>query len=932
MGIESYGARWWRFDFHTHSPASYDYGRGPDQVALSERSPRQWLLDFMAADIDCVAITDHNTAEWIDKLKAQYQVLEHERPQGFRELHLFPGVELTVHGGAHLLAIFDPDTTGLDLIQLLAKVGLSANPEYPSSLCTEDSFPQVVRSIIEAGGIAIPAHADDSHGVLNAYSGQTLQQILQINSIIAAEVSDARTLQSGPAGHQCVRWTPVLGSDSHHPSGQPGQRYPGSHFTWVKMGHPSIEGLRLALLDGASLSVMRSVDEPGDPNTHADLVVESVTVSEAMHAGRGIPLRLTFSPWMTSIIGGRGTGKSTVLEMMRLCLRRENEVPEELLDDLGRFATVALSDDAPGGLTDDTKVIVEMRKGGDLFRVLWSQNHSGPVIQRQADDGAWKESFGEVRTRFPIRIFSQKQVLALASRPESLLHLVDESRQVDGLRFGARRDELETRFLSIRSELRALGARLKTRERIKGTLEDLNHRINIIEKSDYRDVLVAYRRARRQSVAFRSRRQELGRSVELIRKAANEVEPSDVNDRDFDTTDAAESDALDLLRRAAQTQRESAAQLRQAATDLDEFTTDFRKLAKSSKLQGKAIQAKDNYDSLKANLEVAAIKDPNEFSSLIQQRQAVEGQLRHLDQIERQVQTLNTEARDVLADLEALHLDLAEQRRAFLRRTLTGNPFVRMKLVPFGNDPAPQESDFRRSIAKEDGRLASDIWDPAGSRGILAELYRGLQREPGDERAKEVLRRVRTIKRDILAEREEVGSTYRTKWFGKHIRSLPPEQIDRIQLWWPADTLQIEYRRPQRSGWSTLESGSPGQKSAALLAFLLSYGEEPLILDQPEDDLDNHLIYDLIVKQIRGNKRRRQVIVATHNPNIVVNGDAEQVVTMDFRRGQCEMFQDGTGCLQEMGVREEICRVMEGGRKAFDARHQRLAIEVQHAT
>ena len=43
------------------------------------------------------------------------------------------------------------------------------------------------------------------------------------------------------------------------------------------------------------------------------------------------------------------------------------------------------------------------------------------------------------------------------------------------------------------------------------------------------------------------------------------------------------------------------------------------------------------------------------------------------------------------------------------------------------------------------------------------------------------------------------------------------------------------------------------------------------------------------------------------------------------------MFQDGTGCLQEMGVREEICRVMEGGRKAFDARHQRLAIEVQHA-
>ena len=449
MAIESYGARWWRFDFHTHSPASYDYGRGPDQEALSERSPRQWLLDFMAARIDCVAITDHNTARWIDTLKAQYQALEHERPQGFRELHLFPGVELTVHGGAHLLAIFDPEMTELGLIHLLAKIGLPANPEDPSSLCTEDSFPQVVRSIIEAGGIAIPAHADDSNGVLSAYSGQTLQQILQIHSIIAAEVSDPRALQTGPAGHQCVHWTPVLGSDSHHPSGQPGQRFPGSHFTWVKMGHPSIEGLRLALLDGASLSVRRSLDGAQDPNRHADLVITSVTVSEARHAGRGSPLRLNFSPWMTSIIGGRGTGKSTVLEMMRLCLRRENELPEELLADLGRFATVARSRDAPGGLTDDTEVVVKMRKGGDRFRVRWSHNHAGPVIERQGEDGAWKTRPGEVRTRFPVRIFSQKQVLALASRPESLVRLVDESSEVDGLRFEARRDELETRFIRI---------------------------------------------------------------------------------------------------------------------------------------------------------------------------------------------------------------------------------------------------------------------------------------------------------------------------------------------------------------------------------------------------------------------------------------------------------------------------------------------------
>ena len=81
-----------------------------------------------------------------------------------------------------------------------------------------------------------------------------------------------------------------------------------------------------------------------------------------------------------------------------------------------------------------------------------------------------------------------------------------------------------------------------------------------------------------------------------------------------------------------------------------------------------------------------------------------------------------------------------------------------------------------------------------------------------------------------------------------------------------------------------IEQGSPGQKTAALLAFILSYGDEPLLLDQPEDDLDNELIYDLIVQQLRKTKGKRQVIVVTHNANIVVNGDAEMVFPLEVRR------------------------------------------------
>jgi len=144
-------------------------------------------------------------------------------------------------------------------------------------------------------------------------------------------------------------------------------------------------------------------------------------------------------------------------------------------------------------------------------------------------------------------------------------------------------------------------------------------------------------------------------------------------------------------------------------------------------------------------------------------------------------------------------------------------------------------------------------------------------------------------------------------------------------MWFPEDSLRVEYSTAGGTGFRPIQEGSPGQKTAALLAFLLSYGEEPIVLDQPEDDLDNHLIYDLIVKQLREIKPKRQIIVVTHNANVVVNGDAELVVALVAQAG--ETRQECAGSLQEKKVRDTICEVMEGGREAFEQRYRRIALE-----
>jgi hypothetical protein len=150
-----------------------------------------------------------------------------------------------------------------------------------------------------------------------------------------------------------------------------------------------------------------------------------------------------------------------------------------------------------------------------------------------------------------------------------------------------------------------------------------------------------------------------------------------------------------------------------------------------------------------------------------------------------------------------------------------------------------------------------------------------------------------------------------------------PEIFDRLMAWWPDDQLVVEYAKDiERGSFENIEKGSAGQKAAAILAFLLSHGDNPIIVDQPEDDLDNALIYQLIVSQIHENKKRRQIIMVTHNPNIVVNGDAEFVNVLHFHAGQVQVLEAGGLC--EQAVRDHVCNIMEGGTAAFDKRYHRL--------
>ena len=124
--------------------------------------------------------------------------------------------------------------------------------------------------------------------------------------------------------------------------------------------------------------------------------------------------------------------------------------------------------------------------------------------------------------------------------------------------------------------------------------------------------------------------------------------------------------------------------------------------------------------------------------------------------------------------------------------------------------------------------------------------------------------------------------------------------------------------------WQTLDELSTGQKATAVLLLLLLESEAPLIVDQPEDDLDNRFITDGVVPKMRDEKRRRQFIFATHNANIPVLGDAELIVGLsakgDASQGKTRMPSEHMGSIDSRPVRELVEEVLEGGREAFETR------------
>ena len=899
------GARWWKFDFHTHSTASKDYGK--DEEELKNLTPRKWLLEFMREEIDCIAVTDHNTGALIDNLKFELATMREEACEGFRELYIFPGVEITVNGGIHLLGIFDSSRTSADISEIIGAIKYKGT-KGDSDGCTELAFGQVVEEIIKNGGIAIPAHVDIDKGLFIEQGGVTLKSNLSEKKLLAIEICDAKFEKPQIYKDLKLNLTEVAGSDCHKPE------QVGRCFTWVKMGSPNLNALWLALHDGKD-GILRYDSIEGNPNNISNrFFIKNFIIKNGAIIGRGLEFQIGFSPWMSTIIGGRGSGKSSILNYMRLVLDNKGKLTEKLKPDFDEFAKISTGRETSGMLLSNTEIRIEMWKDGRDIALTWK---NGTVVEEHYDftKRGWI-SKGEallINERFPVRMFSQKELYEITKNPKVLLILIDQ--QYNKAEIDAEIKVLSQQFYQSRTDERTLTKATLNKKNMLIQIDDIKAKMKIFEESDYNKILKDFRQM-----------QEIDKSINDIHKEYTEnmkqintcLEKTSIINIPQMLNALLDIDSISSLTVIASKSNELRDSLVMQSKKANELAVEWELAISKLPWKFNKVDAETRYNELVKKLEEKGEKNTNAYQDLVKKKHELENHIIEMEKTELQIKERSSNSSALYQKMIVNHKKIRNEREKVISKWNSANTSIQLQLEIMG-DVGGSESEFRNIIRKEGDVYKKDILEFDDEKKPISGLIYSLCKASDDD----VWQKRFNILNDILIANEIDTKSY-GKAFIRHMLETwknTPQDIDRLWTWIPQDLVSMKLI--EKGKLFNIEVASAGQRTAAILSLILTLEDTPLLIDQPEDDLDTKRISDLVVAGLRTLKSSQQIIVVTHNPNIPVNGGAEQIIHLGFNSGNIRI--QNIGALQNQEVRQAVCDVMEGGKDALDNRYYRIS-------
>ncbi|WP_420608589.1 TrlF family AAA-like ATPase [Candidatus Poriferisodalis sp.] len=849
------------------------------------------IASALELEIGAIAITDHNSVRDI----AAFQAAAIES-----DLTVLPGFEIESTDGIHVLCIYDADTDTAQLERFLGEFGIRET-EPSSEPCSKD-FSTILATVPSQGGIAVAAHAIGSKGLFQALQKNARALAWRNEHLLAIQIpSSIDELQEGPRAivrnhapeyqraYMAGKQQAIAVVNAKDVARIEDLNDPGATTLIKFSGRPGVEGLRQAFLDPDS-RIRLNTDE--QPEEHSELVAITWEGGGFLDGGA-----IHFNPNLNVLIGGRGTGKSTVIESIRYVLD---------LEPVGDEARNAHRDIVRQVLRSGTKVTL-------VVRSLHPAERSYRIERTVPNPAIVRNELGEISNLLPAdvlpraEVYGQHEISELTrSRPKltRLLHrFVRTDADADAHKTSILRELQSSRksLLDTQAEIEDIQERLAALPQLQETLErfqeaGLEERLRdqslLVRESQIVESIPERLQPLRDSVATLRQELPLDRAF-LSKKALADLPGGSILDGANEVLQELSNALEDATRRI-----ESALK-----------TADDRIEAISSRWMEHKSVIDAEYQAILRDLQKSAI-DGEEFIRL---RGNIEG-LRPLE--DRQVA------------LSKLHAEARQRRRNLL------DDWEGVK--------ASQFRDLSRAAKRVNKKLRGFVKvevRAAGDRDPLADLLRD---EVGG-RLTEAIRQLESMDQlslpDFVARcrngaAELVTHYGLTRTQAENLARAGEStfmKIEELELP-PTTDLFLNTSGDQRDEvWQSLDQLSKGQKATAVLLLLLLDSDAPLIVDQPEDDLDNRFISEVIVEKMRESKRRRQFVFSTHNANIPVLGDAELILGLDAT-GEADDVEDvghafidpeHMGSIDSSPVRTLVEEILEGGKDAFERRRRK---------
>lgn len=841
------GSEWRKWDLHLHTASSYDYKYKGDDAD-------QKLIDILKSNsIAVAAITDHFfiDKDRINKLRALASAISYD-------LVIFPGVELrTDKGGSniHPIIIFD---NNIDL-NVLTEDFNSFKRNKAIDKDNNDSIRWDFNDIVE--------FSDSHNGVITIHAGNKKNGIdEQISNVLPVKIATkdeyAQTVNILEIGkledideYKTYKFPRIgikpmiMGSDNHNPN-----KYPNDHnpnlFTWIK-ADPTFEGLKQIIYEPEN-RVKIQTDNPEYekekcPFTFISIPNETKVFSDDEDI-KFAPTTLPLNNSLVSIIGGRGTGKSQLINYLASSFNRNNNPGKYNLETditIGRKVS----------LTEEAKVFKVSDEPNAPFMYIAQSQIKELVEKKEKLSENILETIG-VTDKYGQSSDYSKGIVESINEYYRITKVLNDG----GKTLEERKGEIQGQIKRFNEFIQNI-----TSEQNKKKLEDYKSKVERLHLIENWQTKIKDQYEKNETFV-----NELNESIKLWNEKLNVSVPL----ADIQATQKYIIDVL--LPKLNALYRETEQAIENTKNEFKEYKGDLTTLL-------------SNVSSYQTKV-----------SELTKEKEEVEQEEIKYNTIS--TETFKKHGETIKKSIENYTKIIADKWQAFKGDTESTEPY---------------KKELLDVILKEGMDVEATIcFDKEKMYNLL---LRGLDGRSYNIEKLQSLLAIETID-DFY---NFICQTGTINAFSNTIRDDLRRRVLTVFYKEYTDFISIGVKVTLNS--KPITKLSYGQQGTIYLRLQLAANlfSETIIYDQPEDDLDNEFISDELISIFKTLKKYRQIIIVSHNANLVVNSDSEQVIVAKNTDG---ILSYNSGSLEDPFINAEVCRVLEGGQKAFEDRERKYRL------